>query len=59
MKYDFHTVIQQLRKKSDILAIDMANKTITINRKPTTLGNGSWGKLDYLTNHNGFVLIYN
>jgi len=26
-------------------------------RKHNDLGNGSWGRLDFLTNHNGYVII--
>jgi len=56
-KYDEDQAIRILSKKRD-LKIDVNKKTIKIQRDPTRkrndLGNGSWGKIDFLINHCGF-----
>ena len=61
--YNVDEVIKQLYKKNDC-KIDSNAKTIQVlnglskkQNKKNDLGNGSWGKIDYLINHCGFLLL--
>lgn len=60
-KYTPDEVIKALSRKHDC-RVDPTRKTVmTLNgkdpkhSKSNDLGNGSWGKIDYLVNHNGFI----
>lgn len=53
--YTVDEVVNILRKKQDIAII---GNLITINSEGTSIGNKSNGKLDFLTNHNGFTRRY-
>lgn len=55
--YDEVSVVRSLSKKSTI-AIDTNNKVISIDRKSTELGNGSWGKIDFLCNYRDYSYIF-
>ncbi len=52
-------VVKSLQRKRDV-KIDNTLKRIEVLKKdkgnPTDLGNGSFGKLDYLTNYCGYTL---
>lgn len=45
--YDEVSVVSSLMRKSTI-NIDRGSKTITILKDSAELGNGSWGKIDFL-----------
>lgn len=52
-------VLNQLKKKRDVI-VDPIMATVTVNRgrkRLNDLGNGSWGKIDYLTNHRKYTLL--
>lgn len=51
--YSEDEVIRILRKKKSISFI---NKTIEVFKFADDLGNKSWGKIDFLTNHCGYYL---
>lgn len=55
--YDEVSVIASLMRKSTI-NIDRGSKTITILKDSTELGNGSWGKIDFLVNHCKYHTCY-
>lgn len=65
-KHRLDEVLQSLRLKHDC-RVDSANKTIKVlngkSKKPqfnltNDLGNGSWGKIDYLQNVQGYRLMF-
>lgn len=55
--YDEAKVIRILSKKRDI-RIDSVRMTIEIVKNSTEVGNGSWGKIDYLRKIHGYVVIF-
>lgn len=55
--YDEASVIRCLSKKNDI-KIDTMTKTIEVVKNTTELGNGSWGKIDYLHKVHGYVYCF-
>lgn len=57
VSYDEVSVVKSLRKKNSI-SIDTNTKVITIKLKTTDVGNGSWGKIDYLCKVHGYVYVF-
>lgn len=55
--YDEVSVIYSLSKKNSI-QINTVNKTIEIVRDNIEVGNGSWGKIDYLRKVHGYVVLF-
>lgn len=55
--YDETSVVRSLSKKSSI-QINPVNKTIEVLKNSTDVGNGSWGKIDYLSKVHGYVVIF-
>lgn len=55
--YDEASVIRSLSKKNSI-HINRSNMTIEIVKGNTELGNGSWGKIDYLRKIHGYVCVF-
>lgn len=55
--YDEASVIRSLSKKSSI-QINPVNMTIEVVKNSTDVGNGSWGKIDYLQKVHGYVVIF-
>lgn len=53
-----HDENKDLRLISRIARIDYATKTIEAS-KSTTIGNKSWGRIDYLTHYCGWCFVYN
>lgn len=53
-KYNVDEVTRMLGHKPDC-RVDVRQKTVTTLEKPRTMGNNSWGRVDYLTRHCGFV----
>ena len=56
-KYDEVSVVKALERKSDI-SIDKVNKTIEIIKDSNEVGNGSWGKIDYLVKVHRYVYLF-
>lgn len=54
-KYDEARVIRSLAKKQ--VKVNTVDKTVNVPYGTTNIGNGSWGKIDFLCNHLGYVLI--
>jgi len=59
-KHNVDEVISSLSRKKDI-RIKRGSKIIEVlrdqsERKTHDLGNASWGKIDFLVNHNGFII---
>lgn len=55
--YDEASVIRSLSKKSSI-RVNTNTKVIEVVRDSTDVGNGSWGKIDYLTKVHGYVYVF-
>lgn len=56
--YQIDEVLRSLTKKNDCMIMsDITVRVLTGSGRKNDLGNGSWGKIDYLTNHCGFTLI--
>lgn len=55
--YDEVSVVRSLSKKNSIY-INTVEKRIDIVKNNTELGNGSWGKIDYLTHVHGYVPVF-
>lgn len=55
--YDEASVIRTLNKKTGCV-IDSVNKVITIDRNADDLGNGSWGKIDYLVKVHKYIYVF-
>lgn len=58
-KHTVDEVIRSLSKKRDV-KINPKDKTIEIldPAKNNDLGNGSWGKIDFLVNHSGYTKLF-
>lgn len=55
-KHDVDEVIRSLSKKNEV-KINPYEKIVKVLSNQTELGNGSWGKIDFLTNHCGYMLV--
>lgn len=55
--HDEVAVCKQLNKVIGC-SINETSKIITVDKENNLLGNGSWGKIDFLTKYKGYVLIY-
>ena len=55
--YDEVSIIRALSKKASIY-VNTVEKRIDIVKNNTELGNGSWGKIDYLTHVHGYVPVF-
>lgn len=49
-----HDEVKDVRLLSRKMSIDTHNKTIVANRN-TIIGNNSWGRIDFLVNHCGYI----
>lgn len=54
--YDEVSVIRSITKKADI-SVDYANKVIQVKKDSNEVGNGTWGKIDYLCHYCGYSYI--
>lgn len=55
-KYDEASVVRTLAKNPDI-EIDGIRKLIEVVIDSTNVGNGSWGKIDYLSKVHGYIVM--
>lgn len=56
-KYNEVDAVKALNKKNGI-SINKVGKAITIDKTNNNLGNGSWGKIDYLIKVHGYVVVF-
>lgn len=54
--YDEVSVIRSITKKVDI-SIDYVNKIVQVKKDSNEVGNGTWGKIDYLCHYCGYSYI--
>lgn len=52
--YDEASVIASVRKKA---VVNLSDKTICYNPNNHQIGNGTWGKIDYLCHYCGYTLL--
>lgn len=57
VSYDEVSVAKSLSKKSSV-SVNTNTKTVTIKKGATDVGNGSWGKIDYLCKVHGYVYVF-
>lgn len=55
--YDEASVIRSLSRITDV-KINTAQKTIEVKKNTQQVGNGSWGKIDYLTKVHGYHQMF-
>jgi hypothetical protein len=55
--YDEVSVVRSLSKKNSI-SINTVNMTINVLKDSPEVGNGSWGKIDYLRKVHGYVVVF-
>lgn len=55
--YDETSVVRSLSKKASI-QVNPVNMSIEVLKNSTDVGNGSWGKIDYLRKVHGYVVIF-
>lgn len=55
--YDEAKVVRIISKKRDI-RVDGIRKTIEVVKGSTEVGNGSWGKIDYLCHVHGYIVLF-
>lgn len=54
--YDEASVIRSITKKADI-SVDCVNKVVQVKKDSNEVGNGTWGKIDYLCHYCGYSYI--
>ena len=54
--YDEVSVIRSITKKADI-SVDYSNKIVQVKKDSNEVGNGTWGKIDYLCHYCGYSYI--
>lgn len=55
--YDETSIVRSLSKKSSI-NVNTVNKTVEVVKNSTDVGNGSWGKIDYLRKVHDYVILF-
>lgn len=54
--YDEASVIRSLNRKGGI-SINSVDKIIFVQKNNSAVGNGSWGKIDYLCHYCGYIVV--
>lgn len=54
--YDEVSVIKSITKKADV-SVDYTNKIVQVKKDSNEVGNGTWGKIDYLCHYCGYSYI--
>ena len=57
VSYDEVSVVKSLSKKSSV-SVNTNTKIVTIKKGAIDVGNGSWGKIDYLCKVHGYVYVF-
>ena len=56
-KYDEASVVRALNKKQYI-KVNTVNGVVEVQKNATDVGNGSWGKIDYLCHYCGYIYVF-
>lgn len=54
--YDEVSVIRSITKKADV-SVDYVDKIIQVKEDSNEVGNGTWGKIDYLCHYCGYIYV--
>lgn len=54
--YDEASVIRSITKKADVY-VDRVNKVVQVKKDSNEVGNGTWGKIDYLCHYCGYIYV--
>lgn len=54
--YDEVSVVKSITKKADV-SVDYVNKIIQVKEDSNEVGNGTWGKIDYLCHYCGYIYV--
>lgn len=54
--YDEVSVIRSITKKADV-SVNYVNKIIQVKEDSNEVGNGTWGKIDYLCHYCGYIYV--
>lgn len=54
--YDEASVIRSITKKADV-SVDYVNKVVQVKKDSNEVGNGTWGKIDYLCHYCGYIYV--
>lgn len=54
--YDEASVIKSITKKADV-SVDYVNKVVSVKKDSSEVGNGTWGKIDYLCHYCGYICV--
>lgn len=57
VSYDEVSVVKSLSRKSSV-SINTNTKIVIIKKGATDVGNGSWGKIDYLCKVHGYICVF-
>lgn len=56
-KHDEVNVLRSLGRNKEV-SVNQANKTITVSKEAQGVGNGTWGKIDYLVHYCGYTQLF-
>ena len=56
-KYDEASVIKTLNKKGSV-NVDTINKVVEIVKDSNDVGNGTWGRIDYLCHYHNYCYVF-
>jgi hypothetical protein len=56
--YDEMSVVRILSKNPNV-QVDSTSRIVVVNRNSNTVGNGTWGKIDYLVNYCDYTQMWN
>lgn len=56
-KHDEVNVLRSLGRNKEV-SVNQANKTVTVSREAQSVGNGTWGKIDYLVHYCGYTQLF-
>ena len=56
-KHDEVNVLRSLGRNKEV-SVNTVNKTVTVSRDAQNVGNGTWGKIDYLVHYCGYTQLF-
>lgn len=56
-KHDEVNVLRSLGRNKEV-SVNKANKTVIVSRNAQSVGNGTWGKIDYLVHYCGYTQLF-
>lgn len=56
-KHDEVNVLRSLSRNKEV-SVNLANKTIIVSKDSQSVGNGTWGKIDFLVHYCGYTQLF-